>query len=69
VQPILILNPRADQEFAERARALLASGVDQPIQLQAALRRHYPHAVVRARDLSGESAVVWYVYRDGHWVS
>jgi hypothetical protein len=24
--------------------------------------------VVRARDLAGERPVVWYVYRDGHWV-
>jgi hypothetical protein len=67
--PVLILNPRADERFTERAHEALARGAASPMQLQAALREVYPRAIVRARDLSGEPVVVWYVYRDGHWVS
>jgi hypothetical protein len=36
-------------------------------ELQAALRHSYPRAVVRDRDLTGDP-LVWYVYREGHWV-
>jgi len=38
-------------------------------ELELRLRRSYPDAVVRPRDLSNEPYVVWYVYRDGHWVA
>jgi hypothetical protein len=65
-RPTLVTNPTDDQAFSEAAAAALidARSTD---ELQAALRRDYPRAVVRDRDLTGD-ALVWYVYREGHWV-
>jgi hypothetical protein len=68
-RPILVVNPatdRAFRDFAEDAVQRLERSA--PAELQRKLRARYPDAVARARDLHGESAVVWYVYRDGHWV-
>lgn len=64
--PLLIVNPADDLTFAAtaRAKAPTSDGAD---ELQAVLRSDYPRAVVRPRELSGESGRVWYVYRDGHW--
>jgi hypothetical protein len=67
-RPILVLNPRQDLSFVERARELLTPSIA-PESLQAALREHYPDAVVRVRVLASEPHTVWYVYRDGRWVS
>ena len=39
-----------------------------PSLLQDHLRRRWPRALVRPRELAGEQAQIWYVYRDGHWV-
>jgi hypothetical protein len=64
---VLILNPRHDETFAQLAHELAADGTRTPAALQAALREQYPSASVRPRLLAGESEVVWYVYRDGHW--
>jgi hypothetical protein len=66
LRPSLIVNPIGDRAFAEEVRRQ-AVNVHDPRQLQAQLRRMYPDAVVRPRELSGERFVVWYVYRDGHW--
>ena len=67
--PTLILNPRDDARFVAAAEALVAEGIDSPAMLQERLRQHYPHVVVRPRELTGESFTIWYVYREGHWVS
>jgi hypothetical protein len=67
-RPILVLNPRQDPSFLKCAEQLLAAS-DGPEALQAALREHYPAAVVRERVLASEPQTVWYVYRDGRWVS
>ncbi len=65
---MLFLNPASDATF--RVFVERALGVhDDPSRLQQRLRERYPRAVVRSRDLSGETVVVWYVYRDGFWVS
>jgi len=37
-----------------------------PVALEARLRRIFPRAVVRAREISGEPPA-WYIYRDGRW--
>jgi hypothetical protein len=66
--PTLITNPADDAAFRNAAQAALQEG-QSVAQLQEILRREYPRALVRARDLAGERPVVWYVYRDGHWVT
>jgi hypothetical protein len=66
-RPVLIASPRDDEKFRTIAEALVTAGADTPTALQTALRGRYPNVVVRARDLSGERGVIWYVYRDGRW--
>jgi hypothetical protein len=66
-RPTLVTNPADDVAFREDAEAALVEG-QSAAGLQSILRRSYPRAVVRARDLAGERPVVWYLYRDGHWV-
>ncbi len=68
VRPVLIMNPRDDHEFVERARAAVADGAADPAALADQLRVWYPAVIVRPRELSSEPVVVWYVYRDGHWI-
>ena len=65
---VLVTNPAADRAFNTMAEAVLEEGQSAE-EFQALLRRRYPMAVVRPRELSGERRVVWYVYRDGHWVA
>ncbi len=67
--PSLIINPSADEEFGRVARMAvdLAAGDIRAAEL--GLRERYPNALIRARDISGETIVVWYVYREGLWVS
>lgn len=66
-QPLIVLNPRDDLEFAGIVQRLLDGHEVTVESMQASLRARYPDAVVRERGLSHEP-VVWYVYRDGHWV-
>jgi hypothetical protein len=67
-RPTLITNPANDVAFGEHAESALLEG-QSVAELQQILRRDYPRAIVRARDLAGERPVVWYVYREGHWVT
>jgi hypothetical protein len=67
-RPILVLNPRSDETFFELAERLTAAGAETPEALERELRTRYPAAVVRARSLSSEPIVTWYVYREGTWV-
>ncbi len=64
----LVLNPPEDEAFGSFARALVENGGVAPLELQDRLRDRYPQAIVRPRELAGEQAHVWYVYRDGHWI-
>lgn len=66
--PTLVLNPPDDEDFRSTAERLIGNGCDEPTLLQHDLRRRWPGAIVRRRDLSGEQAQIWYVYRDGHWI-
>ena len=67
-RPILVINPASDQAFEDFAMATLEPGI--PIAgFQDALRTRYPQASVHRRALAAEQQVVWYVYRDGHWVA
>jgi hypothetical protein len=66
--PTLVLSPPDDDEFRSLALSAIDHGSRTPMALQNVLRRTYPGAVVRPRELAGERAEVWYVYRDGRWV-
>lgn len=65
--------PNDDPSFRASAEALLtSSGTDDPRDLQEQLRRSYPNAVVRRQHRLAaltESPRIWYVYRDGHYVT
>ena len=67
--PLLIINPPSDAGFVSACQAAVVDADADPTRLQDALRLRYPEAVVRPRELSGETITVWYVYRDGRWVS
>jgi hypothetical protein len=67
--PRLVINPRQDAGFVEACSVAMEAAPAVPRALQEALRNEYPQATVEPRALSGESLRVWYVYRDGHWVS
>ena len=63
----IIFIPSTDAAFRRyvdrlRTRVFMRS----PEALEARLRRVFPRAAVRRRDISGEPAA-WYVYRDGGW--
>lgn len=68
MRPILVINPRSDQEFEELADGLVAGGVSTAEALEGELRTRYPKAKVRERMLSSEPMRTWYVYREGTWV-
>ena len=68
LRPTLVLNPPDDEEFGSYAMGLVEGGVVAPEALEDGLRRRYPAAIVRPRELAGERAEIWYVYRDGRWV-
>ena len=67
--PILVVSPQDDAAFRRLAEQHLSDGAATPAALQAALRDHHPNVVVRARELTGEPGVIWYVYREGHWIA
>jgi hypothetical protein len=66
--PTLVLNPSDDETFRRSAERLVEEGIASPRILQDALRRRWPSALVRPRELAGERLTIWYVYRDGHWI-
>jgi len=67
--PTIVRNPVDDTDFAAAVDAAIVAGVISAPELQERLRKAYPRAVVRPRELAEERGVVWYVYRDGHWIS
>lgn len=62
------MNPNSDATFTATVERLARDAATSN-ELQAALRQLYPRALVRERSLSGESLALWYVYREGRWVS
>jgi hypothetical protein len=68
MKPILVMNPARDAIFAAFAQILVDHGAASIEDLERRLRTVYPGAAVHARELAGETFVIWYVYRDGHWV-
>jgi hypothetical protein len=66
--PTLVVNPADDQVFAAFAQLVVDHGTSSITDFQRRLRTVYPSATVHARELAGETLLVWYVYRNGHWV-
>ena len=65
--PTILTIPSSDLAFRAQIDRLVARAVpDDPAALQTRLRRLFPRAVVRRRDIAGEPTA-WYVYRDGGW--
>lgn len=62
----LLVNPKADGEFEALAERLAKEAPDR-VDFERRLRVRYPAAIVRPRDLTGEAASTFYVYRDGLW--
>jgi hypothetical protein len=59
--------PSGDRAFAAHVRRIAETDpTDGPAAFEARLRRFFPKAIVRRRDLSGEPEF-WYVYRDRDW--
>ena len=67
-RPMIVANPAADREFRAFIDSHLLAAAGRAEDLEALLRTRYPRAVVRPRELAAERTVVWYVYRDGHWI-
>ena len=64
----IVRNPANDRDFERAIDELVDSGLRDPGTFQERLRELYPRAIVRPRELAGESAPIWYVYREGRWV-
>ena len=62
------MNPADDPVFALYAQVLIEHGETSIVDFERRLRMIYPYAGVHARELSSEPILIWYVYRDGHWV-
>ena len=61
----IVTIPSADVTFARTAAEAMDVARGSSRTFEAMLRRHYPAAIVRRRDISDEYETVWYVYRDG----
>ena len=68
MKPTLVVNPAYDGVFAAYAQVLVDHGAASSDELERRVRTVYPRAVVHARELAAEPVLIWYVYRDGHWV-
>ena len=68
--PVVMCLPSVDVAFRAAVQsALETADAATPLLLERRLRSLYPGALVRQRDLSGESLAVWYAYRDGSYIS
>lgn len=69
MKPTLIANPATDEVFAEFAALLVEDDAASVDDLERRLRKVYPNATVHERQLSGEQTRIWYIYREGRWIS
>ena len=69
VRPVLVTNPIDDREFADAAQRLLDDGFLLIDDFRSQLRVAYPDAAVHRREIAAEPVLIWYVYREGRWVS
>ena len=63
-----VLNPDTDDDFAHDVNTLATPDLQEPGQLENALRDSYPKATVRNGVAESDGRIRWYVYRDGHWI-
>lgn len=68
-KPVLVINPIDDADFAAAAERLVAEGITSIEEFLGRLRGRYPEATAHRREIVAEPVLVWYVYRDGHWVN
>jgi hypothetical protein len=68
VFPVLVVNPRSDLEFTRFVFELAGGAELTSSELEQHVRKSYPRAVVRERDLSSEDQPTWYIYREGRWI-
>jgi hypothetical protein len=68
-EPILIVNPRRDDEFVLFVLNEFRGGAESAEAFETRLRTRYPRASVRERGLAGEAQATWYVYREGKWTT
>lgn len=63
----LVCLPTRDTAFADHVASVAATmaAVEDPAELQAALRPTYPRVIVRPSVLEGLRTPTWYIYRDG----
>jgi PAS domain-containing protein len=67
-KPRLVTMPSSDLAFRDYVTGIAMDWADGAAALERRLRRIFPRVVVRERELFGELPV-WYVYRDGGWLS
>lgn len=67
--PYLVVNPIDDGEFVAAAERLIAEGIISIAEFVRRLRLTYPDVAVHPREIYAEPVLIWYVYRDGHWVN
>ena len=72
MRPLLVINPPTDADFVRLVATSVGGGgaaardLEQELRnLEQELRKQFPRAVVRERQLSGEDGPTWYVYREG----
>jgi PAS domain-containing protein len=65
-QPDILTIPSSDTAFRRQVERLRDAAIGTPEEFEVRLRRLFPRAVVRRRDIVGEPPA-WYVYRDGSW--
>ena len=68
MRPTLVVNPADDGVFAAFSQIIVDHGALTIDELERGLRSVYPQAAVHERQLAAEPILIWYVYRDGHWV-
>jgi hypothetical protein len=64
----LLINPPSDDRFRAFVGATFAAVGEDVRRFEDRLRTRYPRAVIHPRSLADEPWLVWYVYREGHWV-
>ena len=68
-RPTLVVNPATDGVFAAFVQLVVDDDAPSIADFERRVQALYPAAMVHARELADEPVLIWYVYRDGHWVS